>query len=300
MVEEKAKSVYPDRWKKLYPFENHDIFRGALSLMAPPLGNDIFALGDNSVFNTLTARLEKVYAFFDNDSKKSDNDKAIRANFLSWADFGQIYRSDQTRHRNNRMLGFLPGSWRLLLTRNGFFDQSKILELLDIIRIGSAPNLNIPISEWRYYATNRSYYPDTYVSYPYAKYGYYFIPDPSRPLEIFLLQSTSCAEVDNVMWKLMNRLLWAQLRKANLVDPAVIRIGSRQLTPEITIDEKFTIDCVQNGWKVFCKADQQTLVSELKQKGYTVTDENVVSFGPEQDYIQFGIALVKDIILICK
>ena len=293
--EEKGKAASPDRWKALYYYENHDIFRGALSLMAPSTDQGIFSISNDDVFDQLTKRLTKVDFVFDNDSKKKDQE--IRAKLLSWGDFGQSAHSDTKRGRDNRMLGFQPASWRLLLTRNNYFDQSKILQLLDSLDCSAPLEFNAPpVYDWRYYASRPDYYLDTYVAYNMAKYGYYFIPEKSRPLEIFLLQSTSCADVENVMWKLLNRILWKQLLVTKTVAEGKCLIRDRKHCPEITIMDEFTIDCMQEGWKVVSKKDQSELVCLLRQIGYQVSDEGVVAFIAKPDYIQFGIKLVKDIL----
>lgn len=292
--EEKGKAASPDRWKALFYYENHDIFRGSLSLMAPPTGQGIFDISEDSVYDTLLERLGKVDFVFDNDSKKKDEE--IRAKLLSWSDFGQSALSDTKRGRNNRMIGFQPASWRMLLTRNNYFDQSRILKLLDSLDCSVPLSFNtLPVSDWRYYASHPDYYRDTYVAYNMAKYGYYFIPETGRPIEIFLLQSTSCADVENVMWKLLNRILWKQLLVTKTVPEGRCLIKDRRHCPEVNIMDEFTLDCKQEGWLIISKKNQPELVRMLRARGYAASDEGIVSFRANPDYIQFAIKLVKDI-----
>ena len=293
--EEKAKAARPDRWKNLYYYENHSIFRGALTLMAPIKEQVAFDINDDAVYEVLIKRVKKVNAVFDNDSDSIEKDHFIRAALLSYVDYGQIYRSDSKYNRHCYMYGRMPASWRLLLTKNLVFNQNGILQLIDTLD-EATPLAIQPLSpsDWRYYATREKWYDQTYYSYNLAKYGYYYQQDPSRPLEVYLLQSTSCAD-DNVMWKLLNWLLQYTLQNDGILTPGQSRLGDRKIDHLLSFLDEFTIDCLQEGWLVNYKRNQPELVRMLRDIHYTVSDEGVVEFKANPDYIQFGVNLVRDI-----
>jgi hypothetical protein len=298
--EEKSKAACHDRWKALFYYENHGIFRGALSLMAPVKENAAFAIDDDSVYDCLMQRVKKVNSIFNNDSNSDEKDHFIRAALLSYFDFGQINRSDVKNKRHCYMYGRMPASWRLLLTKNLIFNQDGILQLLDTLDEKTPPAIQpLPPSDWRYYATREQWYEQTYYSYNLAKYGYYYQEDPSRPLEVYLLQSTSCSD-DNVMWKLLNWLLQYSLREKGILAPAQSRLGDRKIDHDLSFLDEFTIDCKQEGWLVTSKKNQPELISLLRNNHYSVSDDGLVKFQAVPDYIQFGVNLVqyiKDTIL---
>ena len=123
--------------------------------------------------------------------------------------------------------------------------------------------------------------------------GYYFIKDPSCPLEIYLLQSTSCYD-DNVMWKLLNWLLEYSLRERKELTQEQARLGDRQTAPELHIMDKFTLDVRQSGWQIGDEDFLDGIADDLSALGYTITD-GVVIVPAGTDYIEFGVNLVKDI-----
>lgn len=291
--EEKSKAAHPDRWKTLFYYENHGIFRGALSLMAPVKENAAFAIDDDAVYDCLMQRVKKVNSIFNNDSNSDEKDHFIRAALLSYYDFGQINRSDVKNKRHCYMYGRMPASWRLLLTKNLIFNQDGILQLLDTLDENTTPTIqSLPPSDWRYYATREQWYEQTYYSYNLAKYGYYYQQDPKRPLEVYLLQSTSCSD-DNVMWKLLNWLLQYSLREKGVLTPGQSRLGDRKIDHELSFLDEFTIDCLQEGWLVTSKRNQPELISLLRNNQYTVSDDGLVEFQAVPDYIQFGVNLVQ-------
>ena len=292
--EELAKANSPDRWAALYRFENHDILRGALSLMAPEKEEKSFAIEDDSVFATLTSRLEIIRGIFDDSSKDKDRDRFIRAALLSHADFGQISRSDIKYGRDCHMYGRKYASWRLLLTKNRSFDQTRTLSLIDSIDMTSPLSIQtLPADDWRYYATKKGWYDHTYYSYDYPKYGYFFVKDSSSPLEVYLLQSTSSYD-DNVMWKLLNKLLEYTLRERKELTQNQSRLGDRQTAPELHILDKFTLDVRQTGWQIGDTDFLNNIKNALTQKRYTITDG--IAIAPAgTDYIEFGVQLFKDI-----
>ncbi len=295
-IEEKEKASHPELWKQLYHYENHDILRGALSLMAEEVSQEFktgeFNIADRIVFDRLLARLQKIEFFFGDNLKTEDT--FVRACLLSVCDYGQVYISDQKYGKDNRMVGRQSGSWRLLMTQNSRFKQRGILKALDALDI-SVPLSIKPLGtrEWRYYATRKDYFPHTYLAYNYPAYGYYFIKDSSRPLEAFILQSTSCSD-DNVMWKLLNRLLAVRLNDKKIVKWAHLSIGNRKTAPAIKIEDRFTIDGVQDGWAIGGSDFADGIIPRLKTSGYTVSG-NVVIVPDDTDYIEYGLKLVQDI-----
>lgn len=290
--EELAKSKEETRWANLYKYEEHDLLRGSLSLMAPDLDDRPFAIDDDTVLGTLTSRLDKICWIFDNESRTRDH--FIRAALLSHGDYGQISRSDIKYKRDCYMYGRMPASWRLLLTKNRSFDQSKILSLIDSIETNKPLAIgDLPTTEWRYYATRNSWYEQTYYSYNYAKYGYYFFEDQNRPLEVFLLQSTSCYD-DNVMWKLLNWLLEYTLLGRGIVAQGQTRLGDRKTAPELHIMDRYSVDVRQEGWKIENDEFMDTISSDLLKKGYVIT-ERIVEVPAGADFVEFAVTLVQDI-----
>ena len=291
--EETGKEQEQSLWEQLFDFENHDILRGALSLFAPSLDNRLFAIDDDNVFSQLTCRLEKIRTIFDNQSR--ENDHLIRAALLSNGDFGQISRSDIKYNRACYMYGRMPASWRLLLTKSRAFDQSRILIVLDSLDLSTPLSIKVlPMDDWKYYATRPEWYDQTYFSYNLPKYGHYYFKDPDSPLEVYLLQSTSCAD-DNVMWKLLNWLLQYTLLKSGTLAGDQTRLGDRKTAPELWIMDIYSVDLCKGGWKIWHKDNQAELVRRLKDLHYNVSDEGVVSPNPDVDYIQFGVQVITDI-----
>ena len=290
--EEKGKASNPERWGELYYFENHDILRGSLSLLAPVKENDIFAIGDDSVFDILKIRLRKIMNFFGKDLK--DNDHLIRASLLSYGDFGQIFNGDTKNHRACFMYGRMPASWRLLLTRNNAFDQHRILSVLDSMGENASMSVqDVSVNDWRYYATRPQWYDYTYWSYNMAKYGYFFFKNPDCPLEVYMIQSTSSYD-DNVMWKLLNCLLRLTLDQRGIVPYDRDRIGDRQTAPELKINDRYTVDVCQLGWRIGPEEFIDGIQDKLTEKGYMFS-EGIVSVPSDTDYVEFGATLVSDI-----
>lgn len=295
-TEEKEKASHPDVWEKLYHYENHDIFRGSLALMTED-GSQAFKasefnIADQTVLNRLLERLQKIKTFFNDNLKEED--AFIRACLLSVGDYGQVYSSDLRSGKNNRMVGRQSSSWRLLMTKNSRFKQDGILNAIDAL--DAAVPLSIqPLStrEWRYYASRKDYYQYTYLAYNYPTYGYYYIKDSTRPLEAYILQSTSCSD-DNVMWKLLNRLLAEKLNERKVVEWSHMSIGNRPTAPAIKIEDCFTIDGVQEGWVIGNEAFSDVIMPLLQTLGYTVIGK-VVIVPDDTDYIEYGLKLVQDI-----
>lgn len=295
-IEEKEKASHPDIWEQLYHYENHDILRGSLSLMTED-GSQAFKasefnIADQTVLDRLLARLKKIELFF-GDNLKND-DAFIRACMLSVGDYGQVYSSDLKYGKDNRMVGRLSSSWRLLMTKNSRFKQDGILKAIDALDISVPLSIKaLDTREWRYYVSRVDYYPHTYLAYNYPTYGYYFIKDSTRPLEAFILQSTSSSD-DNVMWKLLNRLLAVKLNENKIVEWSHMSIGNRPTAPAIKIEDTFTIDGVQKGWAIGNDEFAAGIMSQLQAEGYTVNG-NIVIVPDATDYIEYGLKLVQDI-----
>lgn len=295
-IEEKEKASHPEVWRQLYHYENHDILRGSLSLMTKNVSQEFedsdFNIANQKILDRLLARLQKIEKFF-GDSLNND-DAFIRACMLSICDYGQVYSSDLKYEKNNRMVGHQSGSWRLLMTRNSRFNQDGILKALDSIDICSPLSIQpLDTREWRYYATRKEYYLHINLAYNGPAYGYYYIKDSTRPLEAYILQSTSCSD-DNVMWKLLNRLLAVQLSNKKIVEWSHMSIGNRQTAPEIKIEDMFTIDGVQDGWAIGSGNLADGIFTLLQTSGYNLRD-NIVIVPDDTDYIEYGLKLVQDI-----
>ncbi len=180
------------------------------------------------------------------------------------------------------------------MTKNSRFKQDGILKALDSIDICSPLSIRpLDTREWRYYATRKDYFPHINLAYNGPAYGYYYIKDSTRPLEAYILQSTSCSD-DNVMWKLLNRLLVVKLNERKIVEWSHMSIGNRQTAPEIKIEDRFTIDGIQGGWAIGNEAFSDVIIPQLQTSGYTVSG-NVVIVPDETDYIEYGVKLVQDI-----
>lgn len=244
---EKDKNVV--EWQKLFAYENHDVLRGSLSLFSHP---NKFVLSNPSEFKKLLDRLQKFTVVFDNNSKK--NDRMIRASLLSIGDFGQKHLSSDQK----KMFGCQYSSWRLMFTKSAYFGDVKIMDVLDKITPSSFGVKVLSTEDWRYYATEHKYYEHTYVSYGAPKYGYYYFEDESRkPLEVWLLQSTSCS-TDNVMWKLLNNLLFN-----NLPSGLDVRFYKYQEDHSVRINNKISFDALQDGWFVEDLTDDKHIINWL-------------------------------------
>lgn len=292
--EEKSKDANPSRWSELYFYENHDILRGSLSLLAPEITDKPFAIDEDPVFETLKIRLRKIAYIFSEGLKTDDH--RIRAILLSYGDFGQISRGDSNNRRACYMYGRMPASWRLLLTKNSIFNQSRMLSVLDSIDENADMNIqDVSVDNWRYYATRTQWYEHTYWSYNMAKYGYYFFKNPAYPLEVYLLQSTSSYD-DNVMWKLLNWLLQLTLAQRNIVPMEKSRLGDRQTAPELKIFDTFTIDVFQNGWKIGSEEFLDSIKTGLVSEGYVFNEaDNYIEVPAGHDYVEYGVQLVTSI-----
>lgn len=247
--EEIEKDDHVSEWQKLFAYENHDILRGSLSLFSHP---NKFNLSDPIEFQKLSNRLNKFSQVFDNNSKS--NDQILRASMLSVGDFGQRH----TANEQKEMFGRQYSSWRLMFTKSAYFGEVKIMDVLDKIIPSSFGIKILSTEDWRYYATANKYYKQTYVSYNAPKYGYYYFEDEiNKPLEVWLLQSTSCSS-DNVMWKLLNLLL-----SKNLPDVLDVHFYKYQEDHTVRLNNKISVDALQGGWLIEDLTDDKHIMNWL-------------------------------------
>lgn len=297
--EEKIKEPDLINWEPLFYYEDHNILRGALSLLSFDDNKKVLDLKDSNQYDLLKDRLSKVDYIFDNSSEdgkgqQNNRDHYIRALLLSKGDFGQISRSDIKYSRDNYMYGCLPSSWRNLLTRNSNFDQNNILKLIDNLDI-SAPLIieDLPTTDWRYYASHPAWYNQTYYSYNQGRYGYYYIREGEDPIEMYILQSTS-SNNDNVMWKLLNWLLEYTLRTRGVIEEADGKLGNRQTAPELYIFGTYYLNVKEKGWQLGNEDFLNEIRNYLIKRGYLIQDD-VVIVPPDWNYIEYGVKLVRDI-----
>ena len=285
--EELVKNKNIDVWKGLFEYENHDILRGSLTLFAHP--ND-FSLENSITAYTVSNRLEKFAKVFDNNSK--GNDQLIRAYLLSIGDFSQQHNMNV----DNRMVGRQYNSWRIIFTKNSYYasDSIKIMSVLDKVDITKSLVVEpLSMDNWRYYATCDKYRALTYASYNEAKYGYYYFKDLSKPLEVWLLQSTSCSE-NNVMWKLLNNLLYNNLLNNYSSKGLTATYGKYQEDHTVRINGTFTIDALQEGWMINDNSDEQIIMKWLESN--TNINNSLIPYTSNVDHIEEMSSIIKRMI----
>lgn len=286
--EEIEKDKYITEWQNLFSFENHDILRGSLSLFSHP---NEFNLSNQNEYKKLLSRLNKFSCLFNNKSKSDDH--KIRASFLSVGDFGQKHASTDQK----KMFGCQYSSWRLMFTKSAYYRDVKIMAVLDKIDPKQFKIIPLSTEEWRYYATAEKYYNYTYVSYGAPKYGYcYFEDEINKPLEVWLLQSTSCNN-DNVMWKLLNNLLFNNLPK-NLD----VHFYKYQEDHTVRINNKLSIDALQDGWVIEdLTNNKQIMIWLLKNTSVKGQDNGITGHGfltheKGKDYIDEILGVINDLL----
>lgn len=289
-LEEFNKAKNADRWVSLYSYENHDILRGALSLFCP---KEQFNIKDDECYGIIKRRLETFAVIFNKNA--FNNDRQIRAELLSIHDYSQKTTSDVKHGRDNRMLGRQYGSWREMFLKSDYYHQTSIMAAIDQYKGNGTPNiLPLDTRDWRYYATQKDYYNRIYFSYSAPGYGYvFFIDAQNKPLECYLLQSTSSYD-DNVMWKLLNRVLWENLwhKRFTQQEQQSFRLRDRKYWQGIDC-QKYVIDADNEGWRIYSDY-QSSIMSELAAKGYE-TDGNLIIAPVGVDYIEFGLKVYDDI-----
>ena len=278
--EELEKEQNQTQWKQLFGYENHDVLRGSLSQFVYP---DRFELSDPSRFTLLCERLHKFSFVFNNDAR--ENDHKIRAALLSIGDIGQQHN----KKIQNRMVGCQYGSWRLMFTKSNFYKVCKIIDVLDKVDVKTPFEINqVSKDDWRYYVSAKKYYDYSYVSYGYAKYGYYYTKEDTKPLEMWLLQSTSCND-DNVMWKLLNHLLFC-----NLPEGLNVHFYKYQEDHKVKLNNKVSIDALQEGWLVEDLTEEQHIKEWLQQN--TSIKDNVLVYSPNKDHVEEMLQVINELI----
>lgn len=257
-AEELEKENHATEWQQLFDYENHDILRGSLTLFAHP---DKFDLSNTAIFTTLLNRLDKFSQIFDNNAK--NNDREIRANLLSVGNFGQ----KKAIGNQHMMIGRQYASWRRMLTKSTYYNEVHIMDVLDTASLPLTYRF-LSTEDWRYYATASKYYNQTYVPYISPQYGYYHFEDEiNKPLEVWLLQS-SYNNSSNVMWKLLNHLLKENLPATGIT---VSRLGNSQGDHVVWINNKITVDALQDGWLIEDLTDNKTIMAWLIAKNNAVS-----------------------------
>lgn len=287
-IEELEKAKHQDVWKLFFEYENHDILRGTLAHFAHP---DVLDLGNAEVIRTIELRLQKFAAVFDNwanpRGKKASKDRLIRASLLSIGDFSQQHSTDL----HNRMYGCQYNSWRILFTPNNWYSTEtvKVMSVLDQVDIDNPHSVrSVSPNDWRYYAVEEKYRDYTYVSYGEAKYGFFYFKDIEKPLEVWLLQSTSCYE-NNVMWKLLNNLLYE-----NMPEGITVEIGRYQEDCEVKISNTLLIDALQEGWKITDKSEDQVFTEWLSKN--KCLQDGLLPYRKDTDYIEDMVATINEMV----
>ena len=290
MKEEQKKANHPVIWKDLFYYENHEILKGAISLFLVDHSSD-FPIEDNGKATLLFERLKTFVSIFNNESNTKDRE--IRKTLLSLGDFSQTKAGDCNNGRDNRMFGCLFGSWRVLFTINQFYRQGNILKVLDTITKTEFKPQNLNKDDWRYYACK--YSDSTYVSYPTPDYGYYYFADSTKPLEVRLLQSTSCYQ-DNIMKKMLNHILFCDINKD--IRYKYFRLGEKITDEGIKLSEKdICIDAKQEGWQLTINNSATDFIAWLKNNIPSFDEANMnIPVNNTDDYITIGRSIIKGLI----
>jgi hypothetical protein len=281
---EKDKNVVA--WQQLFTYENHDILRGSLTLFSHP---NKFNLSNPKELDHLLKRLNVFSQVFDNSSKSKDHEN--RASMLSIGDFGQKHEATNSK----KMFGCQYSSWRLMFTKSTYYRDIKIMDVIDTITPSSFGIMALPKEDWRYYATANKYYDQTYVSYSAPKYGYYYFEDEiNKPLEVWLLQSTS-GNSDNVMWKLLNYLLFN-----NLPSELDAYLYKYQEDHMVRLNNKVSIDALQDGWLVEDLTEDKHIMAWLLANTSVSEDSNIgqgfLKHVKDNDYIDEILDVINNLI----
>ena len=292
MKEEQKKAEHPHIWKDLFYYENHDILKGAISLFLVDHNSD-FPIEEGGNAQILLKRLKTFSSIFNNDSKTKEKDREIRKILLSIGDFSQTKVGDFNNSKDSRMFGCMFGSWRSLLTINQFYRQGNIVKVLDTITKNGFTPQNLNMDDWRYYAYN---YADlTYVSYNAPDYGYYYFADRSKPLEVRLLQSSSCYQ-DNIMKKMLNQILFSKINKD--IRYKYFRLGEKITDEGIKLSEKdICIDAKQEGWQLTTNNSATDFIVWLKNNIPSFDEASMsVPVNNTEDYITVGLSIINGLI----
>lgn len=294
--EECEKQSHVDEWKQLWPFEEHPLLSGSLASFAE---NQNLDLGDSDSIKLMTERLKKFNYIFDNNFK--ENDRLIRAALLTVDDYSQYLRT----YDQYRILGNISLCWRPMFVKNeSRHRQEVVMEILDKLvvntQIGVKPYLEGLIDkylsnpttqkdDWRYYVIK--YRNHTYKGYTHNdSYGYYFIEDQSKLLEVAILQSSGFGST-NVAWYLLPLILTE--RNSNKYHLSLGTHAAREEEENIEISTKdYPLQLgisAQYGWCLYGLPED-----EAKRIGlnYTYFDSNTNMLGfklaQTDDYIEWA------------
>ena len=288
--EEQFKAKSPERWKELYKYENHDILRGTLSLFAGADNDNIFNISDDDIYASVIKRLHTFsYVFtnelydYDSNETKDKKDHTIRATLLSYGNFCQSVATDKTCS----ILGRNNNSWRLFFSKNKFYKQHNIIEVLDNIDTSKPLAIqHVSPTEWRYYIV--TYKDNIYVAYNSPVYGYFrFLNDIQHPSNLILLQSKAWGD-DNIQKKMLNNILYEKFVWGGIIPDDLtwkFYIGRKVDALELVISNHIYIDARENGWYIY-DHDNPDCNSWL-QSTYTNYDieTNTLQLSDSEDFI---------------
>ena len=212
--EECEKESHIDEWKKLWPFEEHFLLRGAIASFAD---NQNLDLGDSNALRIVLDRLSKFRYIFDDSFRDKEYDMLIRAALLTIDDYSQYLRTDS----RYRILGNLPMCWRPIFVKNDMRKrQGVIMSILDRMSFDVqldvkkylegliSDYVNSPDADktdWRYYVIK--YRQHMYKAYTHNEgYGYYYLGESGKLGEVAILQSSGFG-ISNVAWYILPLIL---------------------------------------------------------------------------------------------
>lgn len=295
-AEESEKQRHIPEWKQLWTYEEHDLLRGALSSFAD---GQVLDFGSHESINKVKERLEKFSCIF-NDSFKA-NDVLIRAALLTVDDYSQYLRTAS----QYRIIGNIPMCWRPMFVKNDMrHRQDVVMSILDKLVIdrqtdvkaylerlidGYLSNPSTDKTDWRYYVVK--YRKHTHKAYTHTEgYGYYYIGDPAKSLEVAILQSSGFGAT-NVAWYLIHLILTERNR-----DKYNLSLGTHAANPQeeniiiTTQDHVLQLGVsAERGWYLLGLTDE-----EARGLGLVYTDfhpdltELVFRPSNNEDYIEWA------------
>lgn len=282
MAEEQEKERDIEKWQRLYRYENHDILRGHLSMFQCQNGKKTEPVYSDIVLS----RLDKFERIF--NSKAKTEDKRIRAALLTISDvgFGQNHTDVSEQY------GCRYESWRMLFTLNGYYDQSKIIRVLDECEPDNDNKIirqSVSTTDWRYYASK--YYGSCYRCYNGAGYGFFYCEDWDKTLNMYQLQSTQYGD-NNVMYRMMNAILHDTLKDKHGIAEDRLQLGRYKKTPELIIDKALKIDILQTGWKFSGEKADEYFARNPHPDVEKTGDCHIYNVKPEQDYIKKAVEML--------
>lgn len=284
-IEEAAKAANTEKWRELYRYENHKLLMGAVARF----GKDGVLCFDEDNFQWTKKALDGLEYVF-----ASLDDGMIRCALLSNFDYSVSWR---TRDSKKRIFGGCYQDWReIFLVKNQVYPgQDKLIEFLhDIARDGQEflPNNNfVNRRDWRYYFIKTA----GKAVYDRTRYGFYWLEDAGKPLEIIALNS-SVWGADNLAWRVMHVILLDAIKNQdeNLKTEYRKKIGlDKHGAAPLVIGGRVKISIKQNGWAF---EDGEDLVAKvLRENGIVI--ENHTCIAPDDvDMIEYGIEVVTMIV----